>query len=134
MEDSKEKLENKPLVLVIEDDPDVSELLRYRLEQQGYAVKRMPSGFAVLRVLRERRPSLIVLDLMLPGMDGLHLCRVIKQTEKFADIPVVVLTARGDEALYEALQAGADLFLKKRGFLKSIDAAVRRFCPVPLAA
>lgn len=133
MEKKIEASERKPVVLIVEDDPDISRLLRYRLEQRGYAVHGMQSGFAILRALREQRPDLVVLDLMLPDVDGLHICRLIKQTAKFADIPVVILTAR-DDAMFDAMQAGADLFLKKSGFLKSIDSAVRRFCPTPKAA
>lgn len=126
----------KPLVLVIEDNPDVGELLRYRLEQRGYAVRLMQRGHAFLRALQEQRPDLVVLDLMLPDVAGTQICRTIKSTAKYAEIPVVILTARGDEARLEAAQAGADLFLKKSGFLKGIDAAVRQFCPVdvPVAA
>jgi DNA-binding response OmpR family regulator len=128
------KESDKPNILVVEDDPDVSQLLHYRLEQRGYRVQRMERGYAILRKLQEQRPDLIVLDLMLPDMDGLQICKLIKQTEKFADIPVVILTARGEEAHYDAMQAGADLFLKKSGFLKGIDAAVKRFCPVEAQA
>lgn len=119
----------KPYILLIEDDPDVSQLLVYRLEKRGYEVRRMERGFSVLRTLQERTPDLVVLDLMLPDMDGLQICRIIKRTEKYAGIPVVILTARGDEAMLEASHAGADLFLKKTGFLKAVDAAVRRYCP-----
>lgn len=123
--------EKRPLVLIIEDDPDVSQLLRYRLEQRGYRVHHMDRGYQILRRLQELKPTMVVLDLMLPDCDGLELCRIIKHTARFADIPVIILTAwQQEEAVYEAVKAGADLFLRKQGFLKAIDAAAQRFCPV----
>src|SRR5688572_18360838 len=96
-------------ILVVEDDPDIANLIRLYLEKAGHIVHRLASGGGVLARLRSDPPELIILDLMLPEIDGLTLCQAIRRDSATAAIPVIMLTARGDEADRVAgLELGAD--------------------------
>ncbi|MFD5555268.1 response regulator transcription factor [Streptomyces sp. NPDC127068] len=98
-------------VLVVEDDPTVAEVVVSYLEQAGHTVAHAPDGFVALRSAALRRPDLVVLDLMLPGIDGLEVCRALLRT---GPVPVIMLTARGDESdRVLGLETGADDYLTK---------------------
>jgi DNA-binding response OmpR family regulator len=98
-------------VLVVDDDPTVSDVVRLYLERAGYAVDQAADGPSALESLAARPPSLVVLDLMLPGMSGLDLCRMLRAR---SDVPVVMLTALGEEAdRLTGLELGADDYLTK---------------------
>lgn len=84
-------------VLVVEDDPDLSELVSAYLELASLPCRRALDGAAALRAMKERRPALVLLDLMLPDLDGFEVCRRIREDEETRDLPVVILTAL-DEA------------------------------------
>ncbi len=104
--------EEKPLVLVVDDDPNVVALARAYLERDGYRVAEANDGVRGLDLARKKRPSLVVLDLMLPGLDGLEVCRNL-QVESM--VPVIMLTARVEERdRLEGLDVGADDYITKR--------------------
>jgi two-component system, OmpR family, alkaline phosphatase synthesis response regulator PhoP len=126
-------------VLAVEDEEDILELVRYNLEKEGYRVTGVLSGEEALRRARSQPPDLIVLDLMLPGMDGLTVCRELKQDAKTRDLPIVILTAKGEEAdIVAGLELGADDYVTKpfspRVLLARIRAVLRRRRTEPAAA
>ena len=99
-------------VLVVDDDPTVSDVLRRYLEHAGYAVTLAGDGYAALRAYEAQRPDLVVLDLMLPGIDGLEVARRLRARPD--EVPIVMLTARGDESdRVLGLQLGADDYVTK---------------------
>ncbi|MEM7247149.1 MAG: response regulator transcription factor [Acidobacteriota bacterium] len=104
----------KPQVLVVEDEEDIAELLTYNLERNGFDPTWVASGEEALKALAAQRPDLVLLDLMLPGMDGLEVCRHVRQTEGSRDLPVVMVTARGEESeVVAGLEIGADDYITK---------------------
>ena len=101
-------------ILVVEDDQDISDLITHYLQKAGYAVKAASTGTAVLPAVKAARPDLIVLDLMLPGMDGLLVCQALRGDPSTAAIPIIMLTARAEEAERIAgLELGADDYVTK---------------------
>ena len=115
--------EEKPLVLVVDDDPNVVALARAYLERDGYRVSEANDGLRALELARKEQPSLVVLDLMLPGLDGLEVCRRL-QVESMA--PVIMLTARVEESdRLEGLDVGADDYITKPFSPRELAARVR---------
>lgn len=105
---------SKEQILIIEDEEDILALIHYNLSREGYRVSAATSGEEGLRLARSERPDLLVLDLMLPGMDGLAVCRALKQNAETAEIAVVMLTAKGEEAdVVAGLELGADDYVTK---------------------
>jgi two-component system alkaline phosphatase synthesis response regulator PhoP len=101
-------------VLVVEDSPDIADLIGHQLQRAGHTVDYVTSGQDVLPQARRQIPDVIVLDLMLPGMDGLLVCQALRQEPKTAAIPIVMLTARGEEAdRVRGLELGADDYITK---------------------
>ena len=101
-------------VLVVEDEKAIADLVKLHLEQQGYEVHLAPEGRRALELLRDRKPSLVVLDLMLPDMDGLDILKIIRQDAASARLPVILLTARAEEAdRILGLEIGADDYVVK---------------------
>jgi two-component system phosphate regulon response regulator PhoB len=122
----------KPHIAVVEDDPDISRLVRHHLEGAGFAVKLYPTGNAILAEAERQRPALFVLDIMVPGKDGLELCRQIRQTPSLAMTPVIFLTAKSSEAdRVLGLELGADDYIPKpfspRELIARVKAVLRRF-------
>jgi len=118
-------------VLVVDDEPDILELVEYNLARDGFKVTRAQTGEKALDLARSRPPDLIVLDLMLPGRDGLDVCRTLKGDAKTQHIPIVMLTAKGEEAdIVSGLELGADDYITKpfspRVLVARIRAALRR--------
>lgn len=106
------RVERAASVLVVDDDPTVSDVVRRYLERDGYRVTLVADGPAALDSVAQRRPDLVVLDLMLPGMDGLEVCRRLRAGD--GDVPIVMLTALGEELdRITGLQLGADDYLTK---------------------
>ncbi len=104
----------KESVLIVEDDPDIVELLQYNLEREGYRVLTAPDGEAGLREARTRQPDAIFLDLMLPGVDGLQVCRALEEPAVTRAIPVIMITAKGEEGdIVLGLELGADDYIPK---------------------
>lgn len=114
------------LIVVIEDEEDIRELIRYNLEKDGYRVLAARSGEEGISLVRSAMPDLVMLDLMLPGIDGLQVCREIKADEKLKDIPIVMVTARGDEPdVVSGLELGADDYVSKPFSPKVLVARVK---------
>jgi DNA-binding response OmpR family regulator len=118
-------------ILVVEDSTDIAELLRHYLERAGHAVDWLPTGTAVMAHVRQRPPNLVVLDLMLPGMDGLLVCQALRSDAATAAIPIIMLTARGEESdRIRGLELGADDYVVKpfspREVVARVAALMRR--------
>jgi two-component system alkaline phosphatase synthesis response regulator PhoP len=118
-------------ILAVEDEEDILELVRYNLAKEGYRVTGVVSGEEALRRARSQPPDLIVLDLMLPGIDGLTVCRELKQDAKTRDLPIIILTAKGEEVdIVAGLELGADDYVTKpfspRVLLARVRAVLRR--------
>lgn len=105
---------SKELVLVVEDEQDIQELLEYTLTHAGYRVDVTDRGEEALELVRENDPALVVLDLMLPGLDGLEVCRRLKSDERTGTLPIIILTAKGEEEdIIAGFKAGADDYINK---------------------
>ena len=123
-------------LLIVEDEPDIRELLVFHLAREGYHITQCRNGAEALRVARSAPPDLILLDLMLPEMDGLEVCRRLRQDPATQGVPVVMLTARGDEVdRVLGLELGADDYVVKpfspRELVARIRAVLRRTHPGP---
>jgi two-component system, OmpR family, alkaline phosphatase synthesis response regulator PhoP len=113
-------------ILIVEDEYDVIKLLKYNLEKEGFKVNYTTDGSLVLAEIRRDEPDLVVLDLMLPGLDGLEICRQIRRNEKYASLPLLMLTARGEEAdRVVGLEMGADDYVIKPFSMREVIARVR---------
>jgi phosphate regulon transcriptional regulator PhoB len=123
--------ELKRKILVVEDEADIRELVRYNLEQEGFGIVEAGDGETALSLVRSERPALIVLDLMLPGTNGLEVCRLLRQTEGTARLPILMLTARATEVdKVLGLEMGADDYVTKpfspRELVARVKAVLRR--------
>jgi len=121
----------KANILVVDDEEDILEVVRFNLEREGYAATCVTTGEAAIHAAKAKPPDLIVLDLMLPGLDGLEVCRALKREARTANVPVVMLTAKGSEAdVVVGLELGADDYLTKpfspRVLTARIAAVLRR--------
>lgn len=121
----------KGRILVVDDEEDILELVRYNLTREGYEVEGLTTGEQALTKVREQPPDLIVLDLMLPGIDGLEVCRLLKNNAETEHIPIVMLTAKGEDAdIVVGLELGADDYITKpfspRVLVARVKAALRR--------
>ncbi|ABB32911.1 two component transcriptional regulator, winged helix family [Geobacter metallireducens RCH3] len=121
-------------VLIIEDEKDLAELVSFNLEKEGYRTIAAPDGISGLDEAQRQVPDLILLDLMLPGMMGTEVCKILKKSEKTAKIPVIMLTARGEEIdRVVGFEVGADDYVVKpfstRELLLRIKAVLRRSLP-----
>jgi two-component system alkaline phosphatase synthesis response regulator PhoP len=113
-------------ILVVEDEEDILELIRYNLTREGYRVSAATSGEDGLRLALRDKPDLVVLDLMLPGIDGIEVCRRLKTDAATRYIPVVMVTAKGEEAdVVAGLELGADDYLTKPFSPKVLVARIR---------
>ena len=122
---------NQPSLIVVEDELDLLEVLRFSLSREGFSVRTATNGEDAIRLVREKRPDLIVLDLMLPTIDGLSVCRALRSNEQTRELPVVMLTAKGEESdIVKGLEAGADDYVTKpfspKVLLARINAVLRR--------
>lgn len=118
-------------ILVVDDDPDIVELLEYNLRKEGYAVASAPDGRKALEVAPQFGPDIILLDVMMPHLDGIATCRQLREMPKFKDTYIIFLTARAEEfSEVAAFEAGADDFIAKpikpRALLSRLAAFVRR--------
>ena len=127
----------KEHILVVDDEEDILELVEFNLTKDGYRISGCLNGEQALDLLRRDRPALIILDLMLPGIDGLEVCRRIKSDPNTAAVPIIMLTARGEEAdVVCGLEMGADDFIVKpfspRVLSARVKALLRRSQAAPL--
>ena len=123
-------------ILIVDDEEDILELLRYNLAKEGYRVTSAASGEEAVKTGKAILPDLILLDLLLPGMDGLEVCRVFKGEARTRPIPIIMLTAKGEEAdVVAGLELGADDYVTKpfspRVLLARIRVALRRRATTP---
>jgi len=117
---------NRPRIMVIEDEEDILELISYNLEQAGFDTTGVTSGEDGLAKVRKGNVDLLVLDLMLPGMSGLEVCRRLRSEEPTRAIPIVIVSAKGEEAdIVAGLDAGADDYVSKPFSPKILLARVR---------
>jgi two-component system, OmpR family, alkaline phosphatase synthesis response regulator PhoP len=113
-------------VLIVEDETDLVKLLKYNLEKEGFKVNYATDGTVALAEARRDPPDLVILDLMLPGLDGLEVCRQLRRNERFVRTPVLILSARSEEAdRVVGLELGADDYVTKPFSTREIIARVR---------
>ncbi|MBN2068548.1 MAG: response regulator transcription factor [Opitutales bacterium] len=122
---------NSPHILVVEDDEDISRLICFHLEREGYDVRSVGSGEKALDSIYQSPPEMILLDLMLPALGGLQLCKILKNNPKTETIPIVMVTAKGEENdVVKGLELGADDYMVKpfrpRELVARIQAIRRR--------
>lgn len=118
-------------ILIVEDEEDIAELLEYNLDRQGYQPESVGTGEDGLQLAREAMPDLILLDLMLPKLSGIEVCRSLKADAETAKIPVIMLTAKGEEEdIVAGFDAGADDYVTKpfrpKVLLARVKAVLRR--------
>ena len=109
-------------ILVVDDDHDVAESIELALRRRDFQVRVAHSGVEALKMLRRNRPSLVILDVLMPGMDGFDVCRRLRADERMANLPIIFLTARAQgRDRIEGLRAGADDYLCKPFNLTMLD-------------
>ncbi len=121
----------KEFIVVVEDETDIREVLVYNLEREGYRVASARDGKQGLAMIQEKQPDLVLLDLMLPGLDGLEICKRLKGDDQTSSIPIVMVSARGEESdIVVGLELGAEDYISKpfgtRELLARINAVLRR--------
>jgi two-component system, OmpR family, alkaline phosphatase synthesis response regulator PhoP len=122
-------------VLIVEDDADIRELIRYNLSQEGFVVEEAADGTQALEKVKRRVPDLLLLDLMLPGMPGLQVCRQMRAERETAHLPILIVTAKGTEVdKVLGLEMGADDYVVKpfspRELVARVKALLRRANPL----
>jgi two-component system phosphate regulon response regulator PhoB len=122
---------SRETITVVEDDADIAELVTYNLEREGYGVSVVASGEEAIISIVEAPPDLVILDLMLPGVDGLEVCRRIRQEERVRSVPIIMLTAKSEDAdIVAGLELGADDYVTKpfspRVLIARVRAVLRR--------
>ena len=125
----------KAQVLIVEDEPEIAELIEFHAERAGMRARTIHSGRLALELMRREKPDLIVLDLMLPDLDGLEVCRRLKQNDDTRSIPIVMVTAKGEEAdIVTGIELGADDYVTKpfspRVLMARLRNVLRRNGPV----
>ncbi|MCU0314163.1 MAG: response regulator transcription factor [Solirubrobacteraceae bacterium] len=126
-------------VLVVDDEPTIAEIVSAYLQSAGYETRTAPDGASALRAVADRAPDLVVLDLMMPGIDGLEVMRRLRAGDRAAPLPIILLTARGEESdRVVGLRLGADDYVVKpfspAELVARVDAVLRRIEPAPAEA
>jgi DNA-binding response OmpR family regulator len=124
----------KPTILVVEDDVDILQLVDHNLKLADFHVLAAQDGYEALSIAKKHLPQLVILDLMLPGLDGFEVCKELKRSPTTRNIPVLILTARGEEVdRIVGLELGADDYVVKpfspRELVLRVRAILRRFAP-----
>lgn len=119
-------------IVIVEDEPDILDVLSYNLKREGYEIATAQDGAKGLELIKGEKPNLVLLDLMLPGMDGLDVCRHLKNNDPTKAIPVIMLTAKGEESdIVLGLGIGADDYITKpfspKELIARVKAVLRRF-------
>jgi len=115
-----------PRILIVDDEKDIVDLVAYNFEKEGYEVLKAFDGEKALSLVRTKKPNLIVLDLMLPGIQGLEVCKQIRRDAESAGIPIIMLTAKGEELdKVIGLEVGADDYITKPFSVKELMARVK---------
>ena len=119
--------DTKPRILIVDDEPDLVAVLRMGLQMEGFDVLEAADGEEGLRRAQQDRPDLMLLDLMLPRMDGYQVCRTLKFDARYKSMPIFILSARpGDRDKRLAIEMGADQFIGKPYDLKDLVGRIRR--------
>jgi len=118
-------------ILVVDDEPDIVSLIAYNLKKEGFNVTAVADGGEAVRTIREGNFALVILDLMLPGIDGMEICRMLRRSAGTSLLPIIMLTAKGEEAdRITGLEAGADDYMSKpfspRELIARVRAVLRR--------
>jgi two-component system, OmpR family, alkaline phosphatase synthesis response regulator PhoP len=129
----------KARILIVEDDADIAELIQYHLQKEGYSHSHTDQGEKVLPLTKTFKPTLILLDLMLPGIDGYEVCRLLKSDPATRAIPILMLTAKSEETdIVTGLELGAEDYLPKpfspKVLLARIRTILRRLATPPVTA
>jgi two-component system alkaline phosphatase synthesis response regulator PhoP len=119
-------------ILLVDDEPDIIEIIRYNLLQEGYQVFSASNGLEAIGVAKKENPHLIILDIMMPEMDGIEACQIIRSNVQFQETVIMFLTARGEDfSLVAAYEAGADDYvtkpIKPKVLLSKVKGLLRRF-------
>lgn len=119
-------------ILVVDDESDIGELLQYNLEQEGFEVRVILQGEKMMEALNQFKPDLVILDLMLPGVSGLDLCRQLKRQTQYENLPIIILSAKSSETdKIVGLEIGADDYMTKpfspREAVARVKAVLRRY-------
>lgn len=122
---------SKKIILIVEDDQDIQQLVGYNLIKSGFQVEYADSGEEALDMIKHQHPDLILLDIMLPQMDGIEVCKILHSDNQTAEIPIIMLTAKGEESdIVGGLDLGADDYITKpfspKILLSRIKAVLRR--------
>jgi DNA-binding response OmpR family regulator len=116
----------KKRILIVDDEPSILETIKFHLELNEYEVISAADGMEALKVARAENPDLILLDLMLPRMDGYKVCKMLKMDKRYKSIPVIMLTAKaGSMDEVEGYQSGADAYIKKPFDLDALSSVVQ---------
>lgn len=114
------------MILIVDDDPDTVSILSHHVQREGYTAIEAGSGPDALRLVAVNQVDVILLDLMMPGMDGFEVCRALKQNPATADIPIIMITARDDlDARAEGMRVGISEFLPKPIFRRQLASHIR---------
>ena len=107
------KMDDK-LIVIVDDDPDMVKIVSLNLKEEGYRVKGLLDAKSLFKFLSKENPDLIILDLMLPDMSGLEVCKKLKKDERFSSVPVIMVTGKGEEAdKVSGLDMGSDDYIVK---------------------
>ena len=113
-------------IVVVEDEPEIGELIALHLTKAGYATSHVETGEDAVSMIKRSPPDLVLLDIMLPGMDGLEVCRRIKWNDSTESIPIIMVSAKGEESdIVTGLELGADDYVVKPFGSKELIARVR---------
>ena len=116
----------KEKIFVVDDEQDILELVEFILYKENYRVKCFDSGEEILKAVKQDRPDLVLLDLMLPGVDGFDVCKIMKNDEGLKEVPIIMLTAKGEEAdVVSGLEIGADDYIVKPFSSRVLTARVK---------
>ncbi|NJC34050.1 two-component system phosphate regulon response regulator PhoB [Sphingomonas jejuensis] len=123
-----------PDLLLVEDDASLAELVAWHFEREGYSIRRTPDGDEALLLAEERTPDLVLLDWMVEGLTGIEVCRRLRRARATANVPIIMLTARGEEEdRVRGLETGADDYVTKpfspRELVARVNAVLRRVRP-----
>jgi len=117
---------DKDIVYVVEDDMDLAEILTFNLEDEGFEVKHFTNSNEFFKTMEQTIPNIIILDIMLPGYDGVRIAKILRQNVLYKDIPIIFLTAKSEEEdKIEGFNAGADDYITKPFSLKELTARIR---------
>ena len=119
-------------ILLVDDEPDIVEIIRFNLERVGYQISTAYNGVEAIKVAEKEIPHLIILDIMMPGIDGIETCERLRQDSKFNDTVIMFLSARGEDYSYvAAFEAGADDYttkpIKPKVLVSKVKGLLRRF-------